>query len=320
MESFFQGLPLWLNVVLFLVGLIMVTGGAGWFTDGAVGIAEATGVPKMVVGATVVSFATTSPEFSVSWIAAVLSRPATSVGNALGSTICNIGLIAAVAALIRPVRIPRSVVRPQGVAMWAAGAVLVALSWNGVLGRLEGYLLLAGTGLYLWYSARHSGWGRGTRSESSSPHRWGPVLGWFLWGALAVVGGSVLLVQNAVPLARAMGVPELVVALTFVAVGTSLPELSTAIASSRRGHGDISVGNVMGANILNIVLVLGGSAAILPLKIESQTFLLDFPAMGLMMVLFVAVAAFWGRVGRLAGGLFLSAYALYLGLMVAFFI
>ncbi|MEE9275158.1 MAG: calcium/sodium antiporter [bacterium] len=320
MESFFQGLSLWLNLAFFVLGIAAVIWGAGRFTEGAVGIAEATGVPKMVVGATVVSVATTLPEFSVSTVAAALERPATSVGNAVGSTICNIGLILALAALIRPVRFPQNAVRTQGLAMCAAGLLLVALIWNGVLDRGEGWLLLAAAALYLWDSMRRSGWNGKNGGGGSSSHEWGPLLGRFTVGALGVVGGSVLLVQNVTPIARAMGMPELVIALTLVAVGTSLPELITAVSSSLRGHGEIAVGNVMGANILNITWVLGASSAIFPLPIEPQTFRLDVPAMGIMMVLFVGMMGFRGRAGRLSGGLLLSAYILYLGLMIAWFV
>ncbi|MFC1491268.1 calcium/sodium antiporter [Nitrospinota bacterium] len=284
-ESFFQSLPVWLNVVIFAAGVAAIFKGAGWFTDGAVGIADATGVPKILIGATIVSIATTLPEVGVSYIAALLGRPATSVGNAVGSTICNIGFILAVVSVIQPMGVPRSTARVQGLAMLAAGAFLVLLSWDGGLGRWDGGLLLTGTAVYLWIMARQSGWNNGNSVPGGHSHDWSTILRHFVIGAVCVVGGSVLVVQSAAMLARAAGVPELVIALTLVALGTSLPECVTAASSLLRGHGEIAVGNVIGANVLNVTLVLGGSAAILPLNIERQTFVLDFPAMAALMLL-----------------------------------
>ena len=139
-------------------------------------------------------------------------------------------------------------------------------------------------------------------------------------GAVCVVGGSVLIVQNAAVLARAMGVPELVIALTLVAIGTSLPECVTAVNSLRRGHGEIAVGNVIGANVLNLTLVLGGSAAILPLTIEPQTFALHFPAMGALMLLTFLFGEIRGKIGRAGGALFASIYAAYLITLVIYFV
>ena len=240
MESFFESLPIWANWAIFAAGLYAIYKGADWFTDGAVDIAAATGVPKIFIGATIVSIATTMPEMSVSWIAAFLGRPATSVGNAVGSTICNIGLILAVVSMIQPMEVPRSTARVQGLVMLAAAGFLVWLGWDGGLGKGDGWLLLLGAALYLWIMARRAGWSNGNSGAGESSHDWALTIRQFLIGAVCVVGGSVLIVQNAAVLARAMGVPELVIALTLVALGTSLPECVTAVNSLRRGHGEIA--------------------------------------------------------------------------------
>jgi cation:H+ antiporter len=319
-ESYFESLPIWAYPAIFAAGVYAVVKGADWFTDGAVGIADATGVPKIFIGATIVSIATTMPEVSVSWIAAILGRPATSVGNAVGSTICNIGLILAVVSMIRPMEVPRSTARVQGLAMLAAAAFLVWLGWDGGLGKGEGWLLLLGAVAYLFIMARRSGWGNGNGAAGEGSHDWALTIRQFLAGAVCVVGGSVLIVQNAAVLARAMGVPELVIALTLVAIGTSLPECVTAVNSLRRGHGEIAVGNVIGANVLNLTLVLGGSAAILPLTIEPQTFALHFPAMGALMLLTFLFGEIRGKIGRAGGALFASIYAAYLITLVIYFV
>lgn len=318
-ESFFEGLPFWLNLGLFALGAFAITRGADWFTDGAVGIAYATGVPKVIVGATVVSLATTMPEFSVSAIASLLGRPATSVGNAVGSTICNIGLILAVATLIAPVKIDRKAVRLDGLTMLVLGVLLVGISWDGQITRGEGFLLLACMVGFLLMSLKRGMSHPEVAPEGAAQLGWLPILRLFLFGAVLVVGGSVLLVQNAARIARILGVPELVIGLTLVAVGTSLPELITAIASSFRGHGEIAIGNVMGANILNIAWVLGGASAIAPLNIERQTFVLDFPIMLAMMVLFLIGTGRGGVLGRGVGLMFLIGYLGYLLLMFANF-
>ncbi len=322
MELFFQSPPLWLNLAFFVAGAAVIMKGAGWFADGAVGIAEATGVPKMVVGATVVSLATTMPEFSVSGMAAILNRPETSFGNAVGSTICNIGLILGLAALIRPVAIPQAMARTQGLAMLAAGALIYALGWDGVLGGWKGWLLLAAAGAFIayqWRQARQPGGINGNSGPNGTPHDWGRTLRQFVIGGVGVVGGSVLIVQNVGQIARAAGVPELVIALTLVALGTSLPECVTAISSSMRGQGEIAVGNVLGANVLNLTLVLGGAAVITPMNISPQSYLLDFPAMGLLMVACYFLAVWRGRIGRVAGGAFIFFYAAYLTMLFSWF-
>ena len=324
MEAWFAGSPLWVNLLFFVLGVLLITKGADWFTDGAVGVARVTGIPKVVVGATLVSLATTAPEFSVSVTAAWLGHPATSVGNAVGSTICNVGLILAAAALIAPVALAREDVAPKGAFMLGLGVLLVLLGRDAELDRTEGLALFALVPVYLWFGVRRAKRKKGADSGGAGEaagERGGRGVGLpFAAGALLVVAGSVLLVQNAAHLARAMGVPELVIGLTLVAVGTSLPELVTAVSASRRGHGDIAVGNVIGANVLNVAWVLGGASLVAPLGIDRQSFVLDFPAMLLMMALFAALA--WRRrgVGRGAGLVLLCAYLCYLFLMFAYFV
>lgn len=312
MGSFFQSLPLWLNLLAFLVGFAVVIRGADWFVEGAVEIAHATGAPKILIGSTVVSLATTSPEVSVSFIAAILGRPATSVGNAVGSTICNIGLILAMAVIIQGIQTRKSTVRLQGLSMMAAGVALVILAWDGRITRTEGVALLAGTAAYLWFMARYLFRNDRNSGTGLTLDGWGLLIRQFLIGGICVVGGSTLIVHNATVLARVAGVSELIIGLTLVAFGTSLPECITAITSSLRGHGDIAAGNIIGANLLNITLVLGGSAAILPLGIEQQLFVLDFPVMLVLMLLVYILGGFRGGISRTGGFTFISIYAVYL--------
>ena len=320
MEAYFASFPVWMNFIFFVTGLLIVTIGADWFTDGAVGIAEITGVPKVIVGATLVSLATTAPEFSVSVIAAWLGHPATSVGNAVGSTICNIGLILAVAFLLEPVSLAREDVLPKGLFMLMLGVLLLSLVWNGEIARVEGLVLFALVPVYLWFTMKRATWTDFDIGSAVTDREKQHVGLRFIGGSIAVVLGSVLLVQNAAHLARAMGVPELIIGLTLVAIGTSLPELITAVSASLSGHGDMAVGNVLGANVLNIAWVLGGASLIVPLGIERQSFVLDFPFMLLMMLMFLFLALWRRRLGRSAGLAFLAGYVCYLTLMFAYFV
>ena len=320
MEAYFASFPVWMNFIFFAAGLLIVTIGADWFTDGAVGVAEITGVPKVIVGATLVSLATTAPEFSVSVIAAWLEHPATSVGNAVGSTICNIGLILAVAFLLEPVSLAREDVLPKGLFMLMLGVLLLCLAWDGEIARVEGVVLFALVPAYLWFTMKRATWTDFDIGSAVTDREKQHVGLRFIAGSVTVVLGSVLLVQNAVHLARAMGVPELIIGLTLVAIGTSLPELVTAVSASLSGHGDMAVGNVLGANVLNIAWVLGGASLIVPLGIDRQSFVLDFPLMLLMMLMFLFLALWRRRLGRSAGLAFLAGYVCYLALMFAYFV
>ncbi len=320
MEAYFASFPIWANFLFFAAGLFIITKGADWFTDGAVGVAEITGIPKVIVGATLVSLATTAPEFSVSVIAAWLEHPATSVGNAVGSTICNIGLILAVAFLLEPVSLAREDVLPKGLFMLMMGVLLLTLGWDGKIARVEGVVLFVFVPVYLWFTMKRATWTDFDIGSAVTDREKQHVGLLFIAGSIAVVLGSILLVQNAVHLARAMGVPELIIALTLVAIGTSLPELITAVSASLSGHGDMAVGNVLGANVLNIAWVLGGASLITPLGIEHQSFVLDFPFMLMMMVLFVFFAVWRRRLGSSAGLMFLAGYVCYLVLMFAYFV
>ena len=320
MEAYFASFPIWMNFIFFSVSLLIITKGADWFTDGAVGVAEITGVPKVIVGATLVSLATTAPEFCVSVIAAWLEHPATSVGNAIGSTICNIGLILAVAFLIEPVSLAKEDVLPKGLFMLGLGVLVLLLSWDGKIDRVEGVALFALVPVFLWFSMKRGTWTDFDFGSAMMDREKQHIGLRFIAGSIAVVLGSVLLVQNAVHLARAMGVPELVIGLTLVAVGTSLPELITAVSASLQGHGDMAVGNVMGANVLNIAWVLGGASLITPLGIERQSFVLDFPFMLLLMLMFLLLALWKRGMGRRAGLVLLAGYGSYLTLMFAYFV
>ena len=154
METFLEALPIWMNILLFFLGMGIIAKGADWFTDASIVIAETTHVPKAIIGATIVSVATTFPEFSVSLIATLSHRPQTAIGNAVGSTICNIGLILATVVLIRPLTIEQDTVKKQGLFMVVAGGTIIALTVGGVLSRVGGFILTVGLLVYIYYSIK----------------------------------------------------------------------------------------------------------------------------------------------------------------------
>ncbi|BAS25919.1 calcium/sodium antiporter [Limnochorda pilosa] len=315
------------TIVLFALGIVAITKGGDWFADGAVWFAAYSGLPKVLIGATLVSIATTLPEFTVSFIAAWSGATDTAVGNAVGSTIANIGLILAGAALIQPVLAESRAFRVNGALMVLAAGLVLLIGRDGALTAGDGVLLLVAAVGYLAYQARSAGKLRRANQQDPSgavsvPDRPSRAelprnLGVFLLGGLLVVGGSRLVVSNGVALARMLGVSELVIALTLVSVGTSLPELVTAITSARKGHSDLSAGNIIGANILDLTWVLAGASLVRPLPMGSQVLRVDLPVSLLFMSLILL--AFTSRrhvLGRgLAAGM-LGAYGLYVAYLV----
>lgn len=312
-----------ITVVLFALGIVAISKGGDWFADSAVWFAAYSGLPKVLVGATVVSIATTLPEFTVSFIASLAGTPDTAVGNAVGSTIANMGLILGIAALIRPVRANDRAFRVNASLMVLVAGLVLWLGRDGSLGVADGLVLLAGAVGYLIYQARSAlKTRRTTLQEPVAPDK--PSrdelprqLLFFALGAFLVILGSRLVVNNGVTLARVLGVSELVIALTLVSVGTSLPELVTAIASARKGHPDLAAGNIIGANILDLTWVLSGAALVNPLPLSPQTQRVDLPVSLLFMA--VLLLAFSSRRRLLGRGLavgMLAAYAFYVVYLV----
>ncbi len=322
MESFFANLSLTWNAVLFVAGGALVIWGASGFLGGAVFIAQAANIPKGIVGATIVSVATTFPEFSVSFSAAVLGRPLMSVGNAVGSYICNIGLIIGLSALARAIVVPRRIFRAQGLFALGAAAALAVVSMGRTIGRPVGIVFTLGFIGFLVYNWRLSL--AENRPEGNNLQvtkgEWGRQGSWFLLGALSVGAGSILLVQNGAAIARHAGVSELIVALTIIAIGTSLPEISLAVAAIRKGHSDLSLGNILGANVLNIFWVIGASALAQPLPVVPQTRQLDIPFTLILVGLLLVMGLSRNQIGRWGGASLVGLYALYLTLMAVIFL
>lgn len=307
---------------IFLAGIILIVKGGDWFVDAASWIAEASGIPKLVVGATIVSLATTLPELLVSAMAAMQGKVDMAVGNAVGSVTANLGLIMAISVICMPVEIRRGDYLFKSVLMLAAAGLLV---WGGRKGAIGLPLSLPLTGLFalfIWENLRSArrvmryGGPGDLWPMYASPRKRAVLFQClkFTAGALAVIAGADLLVDSSSALARLAGVSERVIGVTIVAVGTSLPELVTTVTAIAKKQSALSVGNILGANILDLTMILPISALLSrqPLPVSAAGARIDLPFCLLVGVIAVAPAMVTARFRRWQGIALLAAYGTYL--------
>lgn len=308
-------------VLLFALGLILLIKGGDWFVDGAVGVAHRFGVPELIIGATVVSIGTTLPEIMVSATSALQGHGEIAYGNAIGSIICNTALIAALTITIRPSQVEkRSLLSPVLFFFAAASYYLFNAYVLGGFSRLSGGVLLTMFVLYMLFTIRQ-GLKNPVPAEENAAEEL-PLRRYLLLlvvGAALIALGANLLVDNGILIAQGLGVPESVIALTFVALGTSLPELVTAITSLTKGHGALSLGNIIGANLFNLVAVSGVSILLSPFALPAEktiagynaSLVVDLPVMVLVMGLLTLPALLKGKLSRWQGVTLLAIYAAF---------
>ncbi|MEW9123751.1 MAG: calcium/sodium antiporter [Thermotaleaceae bacterium] len=320
--------------VMFFIGLIIIIKGGDLFVEAAIWIAIITGIPTILIGATLVSFATTLPEFFVSTIAATKGYTEMAIGNAIGSTICNMGFILGICSLISPVTIRRRFFTIKGLLMIGALISFYYFSRDYVVDEFDGYVLLLILILYIIINITEF---KTNVEAKDSVEKWNGLsfaknICKFIFGCGLIILGARLLVDNGVEIANIFNVPEQVISLTLIALGTSLPELITSITAIIKGHMGISVGNIIGANILNITMVLGGSSLLSQngllistrdLSIADrilvqvpQTLVFDIPVSLLMMVIIVLCGTYKRMIDRFHGALLLSLYLCYLSILV----
>lgn len=309
-------------IILFIAGLVLLIKGGDWFVDGATGIAKKFHIPEMLIGATVVSIGTTLPEVMVSATSAFNGHGEIAYGNAIGSIICNTALIAAITIAVRPTKIESSSLKLPVIFFFVAAAVYSVVAYGfGEFSRWVGLILLLIFAVYMVLSIR-----KALKSPMSvdEPQQNEPennkkliiniVL--LVIGAEAIAFGADLLVDNGTIIAKALGVPESVIALTFIAIGTSLPELVTAITALVKGHGTLSIGNIIGANIFNLVLVSGISVVVSPFAIPNNTqiaginssLLIDIPMMLFVMAFLTIPALVRKKLSRVQGITLIAIY------------
>ena len=308
-------------VLLFLVGLLCLIKGGDWFVDGSTGIARRFHVPELLIGATVVSIGTTLPEVMVSTTSALSGHGEIAYGNAIGSVICNAALIAAITVAVCPGKVDPKSLRVPVLFFFAAAALYTGVAYStGYFSRPIGFVLLA---LFVAYIVCNvlamKNAPAPEEEEDGGESSLGKDIGLLVVGAALIAVGANLLVDNGTLIAQALGVPESVIALTFVALGTSLPELVTAITSLAKGHGALSLGNVIGANVFNLVLVSGVSVSLAPFSIPQESTLfginaslvMDIPVMWAVMLLLTVPALLKGKLSRWQGILLLCIYAAF---------
>ena len=308
-------------VLLFIVGLLFLIKGGDWFVDGASALARRFHLPELLIGATVVSIGTTLPEVMVSTMSALSGHGEIAYGNAIGSVICNAALIAAITIAVRPGKVdPKTLKTPVAFFFAAAAIYCIAAYVFGKFTRVMGIIMLA---VFVAYMAanvlqmKNTPAGEQEASEEEMPLARTLIL--LVLGAVLIAVGANLLVDNGTLIAQALGVPESVIALTFVALGTSLPELVTAITSLAKGHSDLSLGNIVGANVFNLVLVSGMSVTLAPFTIPqsatlfgiNSSLVLDLPVMLAVMLILTVPALVKGKLHRAQGILLLAIYAAF---------
>ena len=309
--------------LLIPIGFALLFIGGDALVRGAVGFARRFGVSPMMIGATVVAYGTTTPELFVSVDAAFKGSPGIAVGNVIGSNICNFLLILGVSALIWPISLERSAsLNTTGIILTMATALFLMLAWDGEIARWQGVmmvLMLVSLTVYNFKKERKNSAATNVYSEEAeefadkAPKTAGKAALTFFIGLLGVVFGADFLVRGAVALARDAGVSEEVVGLTMVALGTSLPELATAVVAAWRKHSDVALGTVFGANIYNILGIMGLVATVAPVPIPSEMVRLDMGFLLLITITLCLWLRFLNMMGRFAGGAFLACYLSYVG-------
>ena len=314
------------SVLLFAVGLVLLIKGGDWFVDGATGLAKRFNLPDIVVGATVVSIGTTLPEVMVSTTGALAGSGAMAYGNAIGSIICNTALIAAISITCNPGPVNVKSKKTPAIFFFCSAALYCLAAYGlGTFPRWMGFVMLAIFVCYMVLTVRNGmanpDAAEEEEEEESKPRKLWQELLLLVIGAAVIAVGADLLVEHGQIIAIGLGVPETVVALLFVALGTSLPELVTTITSLKKGRASLGVGNVIGANVFNLVLVSGVAVSLAPFDVPCENLLLntglnlslvfDIPVMLLVMSLMIFPAMAKKKLGRWQGILLLGIYAAF---------
>lgn len=310
-----------------IAGLALLVWSADRFIDGSSATARHLGMPPLLIGMVIVGFGTSAPEMVVSALAASQGNPGIALGNAYGSNIANIGLILGLTALISPIAVHSQVLRKEMPLLIGISALAAWQLYDGNLTRLDAIVLLAAffaiMGYSIWQGMRGGSDSLGvemTQELDSHPQPLKTAIFWLVLGLVLLILSSRMLVWGAVTIAQQLGVSDLVIGLTIIAIGTSLPELASSLAALRKNEHDIALGNVMGSNVFNTLAVVGIAGAIHPLAVEPVILLRDISVMmGMTVLLFVFAYGFTGpaRLNRLEGAVLLLGYLGYNAYLVS---
>jgi len=337
-------MEIFLPIIMFILGIGVIIKGGDIFVDSAMWIAEVTGIPKMIIGATIVSLATTLPEFFIASVATFMGSPEIAVGNAIGAIICNTGLVLAISMIAMPVEVEKERFMPRAFMMIISMVLLLLFSTDGNINKLEGMILLS---LLVYYGRKNIKAAKRTLEIPDDITISGEEINFkrrlkkrefakhiiiFIIGAILIGCGASLLVVNAQIIARYYGVTEGIISLTIMALGTSLPELTTVLTSIYKKESGVAVGNVIGANILNITMTIATSSILAkgglilrsrniyifntPFINFNQTILLDIPVALVLMLLVILPISTNGRYSKKNGIMLLSVYIAYISFLI----
>ena len=307
---------MFLDIILIIIGVAMVLGGADRLTEGASALARRMNIPEIIIGLTIVAAGTSAPELFVSLVSALKGTPDMAMGNVVGSNTMNAMLIVGCAAVVAPMTISRTTVKKDIPFSVAASVLLILIAFDSFLSRLDGILLLLGFAAFLYYGIKTAKSSQPATVVANSPLSTLRSTLYLLLGLTLLIVGSNVFVDSASRVAYSMGISEGVVGLTIVAGGTSLPELATSVVAARKGQSAIAIGNVIGSNVFNILLILGTTAVISPMQIQGIT-IVD------MSMMLGSVALVWlfsytrYTVERWEGALLFGAYLVYLGWLLS---
>ena len=306
-----------ISAVLTVVGLVMLCFGGNWLVSGGVAIARKFRISNLVIGMTIVAYGTSTPELAAS-IAAAGEHSAIILGNIIGSNIANVGMVIGIAAILVPLAIHKSVLRKEIPIMLGVSVLLILISIDGELSNYDGILLLVGLGVFGYYTFKDAMKQRQNNKDDiqqGGNNVYLKSVGLIGLGIGLLYIGAILTVDNAVVLAKEFGLSEKIIGLTVIAIGTSLPELITSIIAIRKGHGDIGVGNIIGSNIYNILMIMGVGAALGGVMISSDVYI-DYAIM-IMFSLALLIGLKTGVINRVMGVCLTIGYVTYL--VVTFF-
>lgn len=310
-----------LDLGRLLLGGVMLYFGAEWLVRGAAGLARAFGVAPLVIGLTVVSYGTSAPELAVSVSAALDGKSDIALGNVVGSNVANIGLILGITALIAPPKVDPSLIRREIPWLLVATFAVPVVMWGNQVGRSEGAMLTLAAVAFTVLTLRSARQGDGEQAELEGIDEARGKLAlfaWFVVGLGVLVWGGDVFVDGAVGVAKRYGMSERVIGLTIVAVGTSLPELAASLVAALRGHSELAVGNVVGSNLFNILLILGVTSLVRPIPTSFQPFPVDLLVLGVVTVACAVSMRGTGIIGRPEGGFYILIYAAFIGLIAVF--
>lgn len=314
-----------LQAFIFLIGLGFLYLGAEWLVKGAAILALRYGIRPLVVGITVVALGTSMPEFVVNFFAAMTGEDSLALGNIVGSNICNIALILGTSSLVIPLAVSPGTLKKEYPIMMAVLGLFYVVALDGVISKLDGLLLVGGLIAFFLFlildAKRHVGppvkKGASDVHPAERPHSLWQKVGLVVGGIIMLALGARLMVYAAVNVANMLGIEPVIIGLTVVAIGTSLPELAASVVSAMKQEADISVGNVLGSNMLNVLFVVGLISLFQPLQVDATSLAIHFPIMIIFGLLLLPIAWTQFRITRMEGGFLLAGFVGYVFFLAA---